>query len=171
MDRTNKFVAVAGVVCLLIAPLAAQAPQAIPVACPANDTARFLAGMMPSGDPAVTELTRESSWQQHARFFDTAWANLENKQLSKVCMWAKTNVPEAFNAKGTVFYMFSGPDFLYADTFFPQATTYVLCGIEPIGPLPDVSKLAPRVLGSELRTLQESLYSVLSFSFFISKVM
>jgi hypothetical protein len=173
MSRIKPYitVAVAGVACLLAAHLTAQIPQAIPVVSPANDSARLLAGMMPSEDPAVMELTGESSWQQHARFFDTAWANLEKRQLSKVRLWAKTRIPDAFAAKSTVFYMFSGPDFLYANTFFPQASTYVLCGIEPIGPLPDVFKVPPRALGGELRQLQSSLNSVLNYSFFITKEM
>jgi hypothetical protein len=34
--------------------------------------------------------------------------------------------------------MFSGPDFIYADAFFPNATTYVLSGLEPIGEIPDI---------------------------------
>ena len=172
----------AGAACLLAAPALAQAPQAPPTApaasaapatqaSAANDTARLLAGMQPSADPAMQALAKESAWQQHARFFDTAWAGLEKRQLSKVRKWAETNIADAFAAKGTAFYMFSGPDFLYADTFFPNADTYVLCGIEPIGPLPDVSKLTPKVLGGELHALQESLNSVLNFSFFITKQM
>jgi hypothetical protein len=171
MSRNKLYLAATGVACLLVARLPAQEPASMPVANAANDTARLLAGMAPSADPAMVELTRESSWQQHAKFFDTAWTGLEKNQLSKVRTWAKTQVPDAFAAKGTVFYMFSGPDFLYADTFFPQATTYVLCGIEPIGPLPDVTKLAPGELGGELRSLRESINSVLSFSFFITKEM
>ena len=171
MSRNNRSLTVACAVCLLAARLPAQETQAVPAANPANDTARLLAGLAPSADPAMVELTRESSWQQHAKFFDTAWAGLEKQQLSKVRGWARTNIPDAFAAKGTAFYMFSGPDFLYADTFFPQATSYVLCGMEPIGPLPDVSKLAPRELAGELRTLQASINSVLSFSFFLTKEM
>jgi hypothetical protein len=147
------------------------APAAAPAATQPNDTARFLAGLMPAEDPALLAMTQERAWQQHANFFDSAWANLEKNQLLKVRTWAKTRIPEAFADASTAFYMFSGPDFLYADTFFPQATTYVLCGIEPIGPLPDVSKLTPQALGGELRTLQESLNSVLRFSFFITKDM
>jgi len=170
-----------GVACLLAAHVLAQDPQPTPAtapppapaptANPLNDTARLLAGMPPSADPIMGELTKESSWQQHAKFFDTAWANLEKNQISKVRAWAQTHIPDAFAAKGTAFYMFSGPDFLYADTFFPQADTYVLCGIEPIGPLPDVSKLPPHALGGELHALQASLNSVLNLSFFITKQM
>ncbi len=36
----------------------------------ANDTARFLAGMPPSADSPLTPLTKDPSWQRHARFFD-----------------------------------------------------------------------------------------------------
>ena len=185
MNRNNKFVAISGLACLLAARLLAQdaalAPAPAPVPAPvpapapaanqANDTARLLAGMQPSADAAMVALTKESAWQQHAKFFDTAWARLEKNQISKVRSWAETNIADAFAAKGTAFYMFSGPDFLYADTFFPQAATYVLCGIEPIGPIPDVAKLTPRVLGGELHALQESLNSVMSYSFFITKKM
>jgi hypothetical protein len=67
--------------------------------------------------------------------------------------------------------MFSGPDFLYAQAFFPNASTYVLCGIEPIGPLPDVEKIAPAELHAALAGLDKALNSVLEFSFFITKEM
>jgi hypothetical protein len=163
--------AVAGAACLLAAHMPAQSSQAAPIPPAADDNARFLAGMMPYTDPAAIALAEESAWQRHAGFFDTAWAALEKNQLSKVRDWARAGIPDAFAAKGSVFYMFSGPDFLYADTFFPNAETYVLCGIEPVGPLPDVSKLEADVLGGELRALQESLNSVLNLSFFITKDM
>ena len=35
-----------------------------------------------------------------------------------------------------MFYMFSGPDFLYADAFYSKATTYVLSALDP-GPVPE----------------------------------
>lgn len=136
-----------------------------------NDTARLLAGMPPSGADAAMNVTRQASWQQHARNFDTAWAGLEKNQLLKVRTWAKSNIADAYASKDTMFYMFSGPDYLYANTFFPNAATYVLCGMEPIGPLPDVSGIEPDSLGGELRALRESLDSVLSFSFFRTKAM
>jgi hypothetical protein len=64
--------------------------------------------------------------------------------------------------------MFSGPDFLYADAFFPGARNYVLCGIEPVGSVPDVTKLA---LGPALYQVEGSLNSVLNYSFFQTKQM
>ena len=43
-----------------------------------------------------------------------------------------------------MFYMFSGPDFLYADAFYSKATTYVLSALEPVGSVPDLMKTAAR---------------------------
>ena len=37
--------------------------------------------------------------------------------------------------------MFSGPDFLYANAFYPNAKTYVLAGLEPVGTVPDLTTL------------------------------
>ena len=163
------YLTVVGAACLLAARLPGQ--ETAPAPSPANDTARLLAGLAPLTDPALIELTGDSSWQQHARLFDTAWAGLEKNQLAKVRLWAKANITDAYASKDSAFYMFSGPDFLYADTFFPQATTYILCGIEPIGPVPDLSKIGQHALGGELHALHDSINSVLSFSFFITKDM
>ena len=41
-------------------------------------------------------------------------------------------------------YMFSGPDFLYATSFFPSASTYVLAGLEPVGDVPPLTEPAAR---------------------------
>ena len=94
----------------------------------ADDTARLLAGMMPSADSALMPLTKDPAWQHHARFFDAAFAQLEQRQLSKIRTWSEANLAAP---RPTMFYMFSGPDFLYADAFYSKATTYVLSALEP----------------------------------------
>ena len=129
-----------------------------------NDNARFLAGLPVSSGSPLAPLMNDPSWQQHARFFDTAWSKLETRQLSRVRAWASGNLRRSEN----VFYMFSGPDFLYANAFFPSASNYVLCGIEPVGTTPDATKIA---LGPSLHNLQDSLNSVLNYSFFQTKQM
>ncbi len=70
-----------------------------------------------------------------------------------------------------MFYMFSGPDFLYANAFYPKATTYVLAALEPPGQVPDLTKLPRGVVGAALYNVEHSLGSILSFSFFITKQM
>ena len=79
-----------------------------------DDTAKFLAGMMPSADSPLAPLTQEAAWQRHAKFFDTAFGQLEQRQISRIRAWTDTNLAAP---RPTMFYMFSGPDFLYANAF------------------------------------------------------
>jgi hypothetical protein len=134
----------------------------------ADDTAKFLAGMMPSADSPLTPLTKDPAWLRHAKFFDTAFTQLEQRQISKIRAWSDTNLAAP---KPTMFYMFSGPDFIYANAFYPKATTYVLSALEPPGSVPDLTKLPRGGVGAALYNVERSLGSILSFSFFITKQM
>jgi hypothetical protein len=155
-------------VLLAVAMLASTVLSAAADPASFDDNARIIAGLQPSAGSPLEKVTQDGSWKSHAKYFDDAWAKLDANQLSKVRAWSAANVPEH---RPVMFYMFSGPDFLYADTFFPKASTYVLSGLEPVGQIPDVGSLPPHNLGRELRELQGSLNSVLSFSFFITKKM
>jgi hypothetical protein len=134
----------------------------------ADDNARILAGIEPRADSPLAGLTREAGWRQHARSFDAAWESLEARQLSKIRIWSAKNITRP---QQTMLYMFSGPDFLYADVFFPNATTYVLSGLEPVGGIPDVSRLRRGSLSGALAHIRSSLGSVMNYSFFITKHM
>jgi hypothetical protein len=133
-----------------------------------DDTAKFLAGMVPSADSPLMPLTQEAAWQRHAKFFDSAFEKLEQRQLSRIRAWADTNLAAP---KPTMFYMFSGPDFLYANAFHSKASTYVLSALEPVGSVPDLSRLPRGGIASALYNVERSLGSILSFSFFITKQM
>jgi len=121
-----------------------------------------------SPNSPLTPLTKDPAWQRHARFFDAAFAQLEQRQLSKIRSWAEINLAAP---RPTMFYMFSGPDFLYGDAFYSKATTYVLSALEPVGSVPDLMRLPRGGIGSTLYNVERSLGSVLSFSFFITKLM
>jgi len=148
--------------------LAAALPARAAGAVTANDTALFLAGMMPSADSPLMPLTQDSSWQRHAKFFDAAFAQLEERQLSRIRAWASTNLAAP---KPVMFYMFSGPDFLYADAFYSKAATYVLSALEPPGSVPDLTRLPRGGVAAALYDVERSMGSILSFSFFITKQM
>ena len=163
MFHTMKIAAVAAAMILAAAP-AARAADTVT----ADDTARFLAGLPPSAASPLTPLTGDPAWQRHARFFDSAFAQLEQRQLSKIRTWAAANLAAP---RPTMFYMFSGPDFLYADAFYSKATTYVLSALEPPGSVPDLSRLPRGGVSAALYDVERSLGSVLSFSFFITKQM
>ena len=134
----------------------------------ADDTARFLAGLRPSPNSSLSALTKDPTWISHARYFDSIFASEENTNLSKIREFSKKYLPEKH---GTVLYMFGGPDFLYATSFFPTASTYVLAGLEPVGKIPELANLSPFVINGELRNLENSLGSLFNFSFFITQHM
>jgi len=147
-----------------------------------DDEARFLAGL-PVTDATLEPLTHTAGWTAHSGDFNQAWAQLDKHQLAPIAAWASGTSGTAatsgttsalghfYTDTGPVMYFFSGPDFLYAHAFFPNASTYVLCGIEPIGPLPQVENLPPETLGATLATMRDSLDTLLNFSFFITKKM
>jgi hypothetical protein len=154
--------------------LTAMAGLLLVAACPVraadvspNDAARFLAGMPPADESPLAPMTKDRSWQEHARVFNAAFQRVEQSQLARIRAWSSSNITEA---RPTLFYMFSGPDFLYANAFYPNAKTYVLAGLEPVGAVPDLTTLRGSI-PSELGKLRYSLSSILSLSFFITKQM
>jgi len=129
-----------------------------------NDAARFLAGLQPPPTSLLTEFTRTQSWERHAKYFDAAWQKLDEQRLSKIRQWSGKYIKDP---RSPLFYMFSGPDFLYANAFFPSASIYVLSGLEPVGRIPEINEQTVHALPN----LRASIESSLSFSFFITKDM
>lgn len=133
-----------------------------------DDTARFIAGMQPSDGSPLKTYTNDAFWKQYSTSFNQAWDGLEKRQLSKI----RALVSRDFKSpQPTLFYFFSGPDFLYADAFFPSATTYVMAGLEPPGDIPDLRKYSRAQIAGALSDLRGSLSSVLNYSFFQTKFM
>jgi hypothetical protein len=145
------------------------APRAIPVNSGPNDVARFLAGMPVPQDSPLAPLMRDPAWQAHAEFFEEQFSKLNLRQLQKLHAWQQTSLPESLQPIPVVFYMFSGPDLLYVDQFFPKAGLYVLCGKEALGPPPDPLRIAN--LSSALGNLENAMKSSLSTTYFITKDM
>lgn len=133
-----------------------------------DDTARFLAGMQPSADSPLAVLARDSNWQRHARYMDGIFDQTENRHLSKIRDFAKANLT---NTHDTMFYMFAGPDALHAVSFFPNAATYVMAGLEPVGNIPPLNILSPGTLFGSLQNLAYSMNTLLTLSFFRTKDM
>ena len=136
-----------------------------------TDSARFLAGMKVKDAPAIAQLTKSSAWNQYAASFDKAWAKLDAQQLSKVRTWSAKELTAINQTSKPIFYPFSGPDFLYAYSFFPNGSDYVLVGLEPVGNVPDLDRLPDAQVRTKLREVYGSLNAILGLSFFRTKAM
>src|SRR5207253_8063529 len=97
------------------------------------------------------------------------FTQLDLRQLQKLHAWQGTYLPETTQPIPVAFYMFSGPDFLYVDQFFPKASVYVLCGKESMGPPPDPLRIAN--LSGALGNLENAMKSSLNTTYFITKDM
>lgn len=134
-----------------------------------DETARFLAGLPVNG--ALEPLTQMEVWRKHVNALDEAWFKKESFQLGPIRAWMAANANEYYQSSNTMYYMFGGPDFLYAHAFFPNANTYILAGLEPVGQVPDLWHLSPEVIEGELSALRSSMKTILNTHYFITKDM
>jgi hypothetical protein len=144
-------------------------PTTVAKSSDATDAARYLAGLPVADNSSLASLTRDPRWQTHAAAMNAAFAQLEQRQLSNIRVWRSDMIPSG--GSKTCLYYFSGPDFLYADTFFPDCTTYILGGLESVDAMPDLLTVPQGGLVSTLQNIQISLNTLLQFSFFKTKDM
>lgn len=134
-----------------------------------DETARLLAGMPVTG--ALAGFTQDLRWQGHAAAMDKAWKTKEYFQLGPIASWMSSHAGEYYHSTGPMYYMFSGPDFLYAYTFFPDANTYILAGLEPVGQVPDLSRMNADTLNADLSALRNAMSTLLITHYFVTEEM
>jgi hypothetical protein len=136
----------------------------------ANDQARFIAGLPLAEGSALAPLARDSAWQQHSGEINQMWSRLEGRSLGKARAWSATFV-RASHGSSPCYYLFSGPDILYAKTIFPFSSTYVLCGTEPVGAVPDMAGWDSGTAAGALTNTRRSIGNLTRFAYFITKEM
>ncbi|MEN3939931.1 hypothetical protein WJU23_01455 [Prosthecobacter sp. SYSU 5D2] len=128
-----------------------------------NDVARMLAGLESSG-------RQSSAWPYHQQQMNAMWQRHELGRGQRVRTWATQEISDLQRYRA-LFYPFSGPDYLFAHQLFPSAETYILCGLEPAEPLPDLRTLTEGEIAIGLNGLRQSLASILGAGYFITKDM
>ncbi|MEC4884527.1 MAG: hypothetical protein SAL70_24895 [Scytonema sp. PMC 1070.18] len=131
-----------------------------------TDLSKFIAGIEVDSNSSLAQFQKYNSWVNHRKFFDKAWTKLDTQQLAPVRQWSQKELAQINATSPSVFYPFSGPDFLYAYSFFPQSKQYVLVGLEPVGSVPDLVSLSKEKQDRKLQEVRSSLYAILQFSFF-----
>jgi hypothetical protein len=137
----------------------------------ATDVARYLAGMPVSQGSPLEPLTRDPQWIAHSNAMNSSFNAMDQRQINNIRIWRAEVLAPVIQSSRVCLYLFGGPDFLYANAFFPDASIYVLQGLEPVESIPDLLTLAIQSLDSTLQNLQISLNSVLNFSYFETKDM
>src|SRR5260370_17007353 len=132
----------------------------------ATDAAPYLAGLPVSAQSPLTRLTSDPRWIAHSNAMNSAFSKLDQVQLSDIRIWRVEFLAPATKFSRTCLYFFSGPDFLYADTFYPDCNTYVLVSLEPVESIPELQSVPPALLQNTLQNIEVSLNTLLNFGYF-----
>jgi hypothetical protein len=131
-----------------------------------NATAHGLAGLAAGGSWESTV-----AWKEYQEWVDNRWSYMNRIRLNAMRNWGGGALGDLRDAR-TVYYPFSGPDFLYANTLFPDSKYLLMAGLEPVGSMPDFAALQQQGrLPAYLGTVRTSLYTILTASFFKTKDM
>lgn len=134
---------------------------------PINDFDKI--AMQMTGRYVPKEFINDRIYYGYIKFLDREWARLRRNSLEHIPAWSAKNIASKVDTSGVVFYPLGGPDVAYALSFFPNASEYVLVGLEPIGKFDDVKKAVNDPKSFE--QIRRSLATYLKGGYFITSEM
>jgi hypothetical protein len=143
-----------------------QVPE-IPYDTITDDLVSYISGIANSKKGCLSKLDPKINWINYARELDSTFNYLSSIRFEKMKMWADSELINSHD-KTTLFYPFSGPDFLNANIFYPDADQYIMIAMEPIGSLPDICNMPPDTVTSYLNMINNSLSDIYKRSYFIT---
>lgn len=109
----------------------------------------LLAGQQPvTGLPPA--LAQSPRWATFAKEVTVNWARYSQKIADPMSQWALAELPVTSD---TVFYPFSGPDFVTVHQLFPAAQRYVMMAMQNAERPLDLANLAPELIEPSLSVL------------------
>ncbi len=137
----------------------------------ADEQARFLSGLRLPAGSVLAGFQQDPRYLEHGATYAETWRGFHKKYFAPMREWAAANVEPVVGRPRVLYYLFGGPDFVNAYAMFPNASVYVLGGLEPVGSMVPPERLdAARALAG-LANLRESTLVTLQFSHFITKDM
>jgi APA family basic amino acid/polyamine antiporter len=120
-----------------------------------------------------TKLTSSATFKKYADRTNKKWQTFDSLKLRDMRNFTNREIMPLVKDDYTLFYPFSGADFLYANTFFPNAGKIVMCALEPLGNMPDLKEFekSEDSLREYLSQVENSLFAIMRFSFFKTKNM
>lgn len=139
-----------------------------------SNTFNDISGVLSGTDETFNKLNYlydSSAWKENKTFINDSWKKLVDNRLTPMETWSKKELTEANKNCKTVFYPFSGPDFLTSNAFFPDATELVMLGLEPVGSLPKISEFSNAEAKDYTNDFKKSLTDIFEKSYFITQYM
>ena len=155
-------------VTLIAAALAATAPAH---AVSPTELGAFLAGRELPPESLLAPLQQSDEYKEHARLYASQWFRYDERYFAPMRAWAGSELAMRIGPSWQVTYLFGGPDLISALALFPEARSYALGGLEPVGKLTNPLQLTPEELHASLAALRKSTEVIMSFNHFITKDM
>lgn len=134
----------------------------------ADATAKFICGK----NAEFFDKKQSTSWYKtHQTSVESSWNSYTKGNLDQISKWRFENKIGNSPNINTIFYPFSGPDFLYANAFFPGFKNYILLGLEAPGSLPDINSIDNTLLNNYLENIRLSLRYINKVGYFTTKQM
>ena len=93
-----------------------------------NELAKKLAGLS-----VDQNFLKDPVYLRYKKTFDAFWAKLSRESFSLISAWVVQNIHPLAREVDTIFYPFGGPDVTYVINFFPNASRYILVGLDGTG--------------------------------------
>lgn len=136
-----------------------------------NSISQIIAGSYPVEDKHFSFINHNTDFKIFSHSFTQRWLKFDSTRLKALRLFQGSVLGLKIPKSQTLFYPFSGPDALYLTTFFPDASNYVMVGLEPVGSLPNFTKKEIDSVGKYFNKVNTSLSAILNYSFFRTKSM
>jgi hypothetical protein len=129
-----------------------------------DDLCSIISGLKPSRTADYSAIIKSRNWVSFSSNLTSRFNKLDSSRISKIKVWRDKEIADVSKKSTTIFYPFSGPDFLNAFTFFPYQEKIYMFALEEPGELPNLKELEYDT--SYFSSIDKSLWSILNFSFF-----
>lgn len=139
-----------------------------------NDSLNAMADIMSGitdSNSIFKHIQFSTDFRNFHKTFDKRWQTFDSARLTNLKQFREQELSKIVKKQTTLFYPFSGPDILYAQTFFPDPDKYVMIGLEPVGSYPIFKVEGKDSLDSYFNKINTSLNAILKYSFFRTESM
>jgi len=136
-----------------------------------NDIARFIAGLEQTAGSSLMKFDTLPATKTYQKSIGEFFDKLEKNNLSKMRTFSNNELTDIRKDSLTLFYPFSGPDFIHSNVFFPEAFTTVMIGLEPVGGVPNIDNASNEELAMMFKALRISIDSLAPLGYFMTNEM
>ena len=98
-----------------------------------NAVTNIMSGITDTSLVAFKYIQTSNDYKIFSATFNKRWLGFDSSRLQALQLFREQELSKIVKKQATLFYPFSGPDILYAQTFFPDVEQYVMIGLEPVG--------------------------------------